>query len=86
MKITSDLDRVLKDSVGKVVQEQGDRLEKELKAAVLAKTDKQLADLQKNYSGLLSMNGRFDDVQNQLNGLIKEATASSGAGKFKLRR
>ena len=86
VKITSDLDRVLKDSVGRVVKEQSDRLEKELKAAVLAKTDKQLADLQKNYSGLLSMNGRFDDVQNQLNGLMKEATASSGAGKFKLRR
>ncbi|OGW35110.1 MAG: hypothetical protein A2X58_08820 [Nitrospirae bacterium GWC2_56_14] len=86
VKISSDLDRVLKDSVGRVVQEQGDRLEKELKAAVLAKTDKQLAGLQKNYNGLLSMNGRFDDVQNQLNGLIKEATASSGAGKLKLRR
>jgi uncharacterized protein (TIGR03545 family) len=86
VSISSDLDRVLKDSVGKVVKEQADRLEKDLKAAVLAKTDKQLAALQKNYSGLLSMNGRFDDVQNQLNGLVKEATASSGAGKFKLRR
>jgi uncharacterized protein (TIGR03545 family) len=86
VKITSDLDRVLKDSVGRVVKEQSDRLEKELKAAVLAKTCEQLAGLQKNYSGLLSMNGRFDDVHNQLNGLIKEATASSGAGKFKLRR
>lgn len=86
VKITSDLDRVLKDSVGRVVQEQTARLEKDLKAAVLAKTDKQLAGLEKNYNGLLSMNSSFDNAQNQLNGLIKEATASSGGGKFKLRR
>jgi len=86
VKITSDLDRVLKDGVGRVVQEQSDRLEKELKAAVIAKTGKQLADLQKNYSGLLSMSSKFDDTQNQLNGLMKETTASSGAGKFNLRR
>ena len=67
------------------MQEQSSRREKDLKAAVLAKTNKQLAELQKKYIGLLSMNS-IEDVRNQLNGLIKKATASCGAGRFNLRR
>jgi uncharacterized protein (TIGR03545 family) len=86
VSISSDLDRVLKDSVGRIVQEQSNRLENDLKTAVLAKTDKQLAGLQKSYNGLLSMNSNFDNVQNQLNGLMKEAKPAGEAGKFKLRR
>ena len=77
---------VAAEFVGRIVQEQSSRLEKNLKDAVSAKTDKQLAGLQKNFNGLLSMNSSFDNAQNQLNGLMKEAQPSSGAGKFNLRR
>jgi uncharacterized protein (TIGR03545 family) len=86
VSISSDLDRVLKDSVGKLVQEQSARLEKELKAAVLEKTDKQLKDLKDSFGGLNSMGGKLDDAQNELSALLKDATQTGGAGTLRLRR
>ncbi len=83
VKVSSDLDRVLKDAIGSIVQEQSSRLEKELKTAVQAKTDEKLKELKASLGGLNSIGGNIDSVQNQLNGLLKEATQSAG-GKIKL--
>jgi uncharacterized protein (TIGR03545 family) len=83
VKVSSDLDRVFKDAVGRIVQEQSSQLEKELKTAVQAKTDAKLKDLKAGLGGLNSLGGSIDGVQNQLNSLLKEVT-QSGGGKIKL--
>ncbi len=83
VKVSSDLDRVFKDAVGRIVQEQSTRLEKELKAAVQAKTGEKLKDLKASLGGLNSLGGNIDGVQNQLNALLQEATQKSG-GKARL--
>jgi len=82
--ISSDLDRVMKDAAGAVVQEQRQRLEKELRQAVQEKTEKQLAGLKENLGGLGATGGKLDGVQDRLNSLIKDAGAAGG-GKLKLR-
>jgi len=83
VKVTSDLDRVFKDAIGRTVQEQGAKLERELKAAVQAKTDQKLKDLKASLGGLNSLGGNIDNVQNQLNKLLQEASQKTG-GKIKL--
>jgi hypothetical protein len=83
VKISSDLDRVFKDSVGRIVQEQSSRLEQELKAAVQAKTGEKLKGLKADMGSLGSVGGSIDGTQNQLSALLKEATQKTG-GKMKL--
>ncbi|HEY6010930.1 MAG TPA: TIGR03545 family protein [Nitrospirota bacterium] len=83
VKVSSDLDRVFKDSVGRLVQEQGNRLEQELKTAVQSKTSEKLKDLKAGQGSLDSFGGNIDGVQNQLNALLQETTQKSG-GKLKL--
>jgi uncharacterized protein (TIGR03545 family) len=84
LHISSDLDRVLRDAAGGVVQEHRARLEKELHQAIQERTEKQLAGLKENLGGLGAMGGKLDGVQDRLNALIKDA-GSAGAGKIKLR-
>nr|MBI3613903.1 TIGR03545 family protein [Nitrospirota bacterium] len=50
--LTSDLDRILKDAVGRQVQALADRFTKELQAAVMAKAVGPLNDLKSSFSGL----------------------------------
>jgi uncharacterized protein (TIGR03545 family) len=86
LSISSDLDRVLKASVSGVVQEQAAKLEQQLKTAVSEKTGPRLAALQDDFGGLKSIGGGIDDMQNQLDALLKDALASAGGGKLRLRR
>jgi uncharacterized protein (TIGR03545 family) len=85
VRISSDLDRVLRDAVGKLVQEQSMRLEQELTAAIQEKTDKQLKDLKDGLGGFSAQGSQLDDVQNRLTALLKDAARSGGGGKFRLR-
>jgi len=84
VRISSDLDRVMRDAAGGVVREYRDRLEKELRQAVLEKTETKLAGLKEGLGGLGSQGGKLDGLQDRLNSLIKEAGSSAG-GKIKLR-
>jgi uncharacterized protein (TIGR03545 family) len=84
MKITSDLDRVLKTAVSSVVQEQSARLEQELNSAIQQRTGGQLKDLQNSFGVLNEQGLRLDTIQNQLDSLLQEALKSAGGGKFKL--
>ncbi len=83
VKVSSDLDRVLKNAVGRTALEQSARLEKELKAAVEAKTGGKLKDLKANVGGLNALGGSIDGVQKQLNALLQEASQGT-AGKPRL--
>ena len=52
MHITSDLDRLLRDAVGTIVQEQQARLERELSAAISDKIGGQMAGIEDGLRGL----------------------------------
>jgi uncharacterized protein (TIGR03545 family) len=84
LHISSDLDRVMRDAAGGMVQEHRARLENELRQAIQDRTEKQLAGLKENLGGLGDISGKLDSVQERLNVLIKDA-GSTGAGKIKLR-
>jgi uncharacterized protein (TIGR03545 family) len=78
VKVSSDLDRVFKDAVGRTVQEQSRKLEEELKTAVRTKTDGKLKDLKANLGGLNSLGGNIDQTGNQLNALLQDAAKKAG--------
>jgi len=84
VKISSDLDKVMKDAAGSMVREQREKLEKELKKAVQEKTEAKLAGLKESMGGLSGQGGKLDGLQEKLNGMIKEAGGTAG-GKIKLR-
>jgi uncharacterized protein (TIGR03545 family) len=84
VKVSSDLDKVMKDAVGSMVREQREKLEKELQKAVQEKTEAKLAGLKGAIGGLGSQGDKLDGLQEKLNGLIKEAGGQAG-GKLKLR-
>jgi uncharacterized protein (TIGR03545 family) len=85
MNITSDLDRVLKGAVSSVVQEQGAKLEQQLKTAIQERTGGQLKELQESFGGLNQQGTALTNVQNQLNTLLQEAVKSAGGKGLKLR-
>ncbi len=82
--ISSNLDRVLQDAVGKLVKEQAGKLEKELQTAIAGKTGGALTDLKKNYGGLEAVGGSLTGRQNQLNDLLKNVVKPGLPGKLKL--
>ena len=84
VRISSNLDRVLQDAVGKLVREQAGKLEKELQAAIREKTGGAFTDLKKNYGDLDAVGGSLSGKQNQLNDLLKNAVKSGLPGKIKL--
>ena len=85
MNITSDLDRVLKNAVGSVVQEQSAKLEQQLKTAIQERTGGQLKDLQSELWRVeRAGDSRWTRIQNQLNALLQEAIKSAGGGKFRV--
>lgn len=85
VKVSSDLDRVFRDAIGRMVQEQSATLEKELKAALQVRTDAKLKDLKASLVGLSSISGNIDSVQNQLNTLLQDAKQKA-EGKIKVSR
>jgi uncharacterized protein (TIGR03545 family) len=82
VKVSSDLDRVLKDAIGRTVQEQGAKLEKELKAAVQAQTAEKLKDLKASLGGLNEVGGNIDNTQKQLNALLQDSQKAGGKVKL----
>ena len=85
VKVSSDLDRVLKDAAGSMVREQRDKLEKELKKAVQEKTEAKLAGLKGDMGGLNAQGGKLEGLQEKLNSLLKDAGGTAGGEKLKLR-
>ena len=81
--LSTDLDRVLKDAVGKQLQEQMARVEGELKAAIAEQVAKPLADLRASLGGLDGIGAELAARLNQASGLTKE-TKGGGLGGLKL--
>jgi predicted secreted protein len=85
VKVSSDLDKVLKDAAGSLVREQRDKIEKELTKAVQEKTEAKLAGLKGAMGGLNAQGGKLDGLQEKLNSLLKDAGGTAGGDKLKLR-
>ncbi len=84
VSISSDLDRVLGDALGKLVQEQGIRLEQELNDAIKEKTDMQLKDLRDGLAQFNLQGSQLDDMQARLAALLKETAGLGRGGKLRL--
>ena len=83
IRLTSDLDRILRKAVGKQVKAQTRQFEARLKSAISAKINKELAESKAELGGLTRM---ADELTNRLklgDGLLKEA-AGGNLGGLKL--
>ena len=70
IQLTSDLDRVLKASVGNMVRKQAARLEKDLKKAIFAKADGPLGQLKNSLGGFDAIDGELTNRLNIGSGLL----------------
>ncbi|MEW6683956.1 MAG: TIGR03545 family protein [Nitrospirota bacterium] len=75
VKVTSDLDAVLKNAVGKMVSEQAARLEADLKAAIAEKVNGPLEDLKKQLAGYGELGQALASRSDALNKLLSEQLA-----------
>lgn len=80
VKVTSDLDTVLKNAVGKMVSEQAARLEADLKAAIAEKVNGPLEDLKKQLAGYGELREALASRSDTLNKLLSEQLAPKGKG------
>lgn len=60
IKVKSDLDRVLKGAVGNLVQQETKKFDKNLKKAILEKTNNPLNDARQNLGGLSGIEGELN--------------------------
>jgi len=70
VRLTSDLDQVLKSAAGRMVQQQAEKFEKELKAAVLAKAAGPLEGLKADQNALNAVGTQLADRLNMGSGLL----------------
>ncbi len=75
VKVTSDLDSVLKNAVGTMVSEQAARLEADLKAAIAEKVNGPLEDLKKQLGGFGPVGEDLASRSDALNKLLSEQLA-----------
>ncbi len=85
MRLSSDLDRLLKDAVGKQVNMQAARLEKELQARISEKVNGPLSDLEVDLGGLDAMGSELTSRLSLGDDLLK-GTEKKGPGGSKLPR
>ncbi len=84
IRLTSDLDRVLKEAAGKLVQEYADRLKRELESAVMAKVGEPLNELKRSFSGLGGIGDELAARLAQGTGSSKGPSEKGLPGGFKL--
>lgn len=72
VKMTSDLDTVLNNAVGKMVSEQTARLESDLKAAIAERVNGPLEDLKKQLAGYGELGQALASRSGALNSLLSE--------------
>jgi uncharacterized protein (TIGR03545 family) len=80
VKVTSDLDAVLKNAVGKMVSEQAARLEADLKAAIAEKVNGPLEDLKKQLAGYGELGEALASRSDALGKLLSEQLAPKVKG------
>jgi uncharacterized protein (TIGR03545 family) len=78
--VTSDLDTVLKNAVGKMVAEQAARLEADLKVAIAERVNGPLEDLKKQLGGFGGLGEELTSRNDALNNLLNEKLSPKGKG------
>lgn len=84
LRLSSDLDRVLKDAAGRFAQDYAQRVGKDLEAAVMAKVEGPLNDLKGSLRGLGGINDELQARVTEATGLSKGAAEKLLPGGFKL--
>ncbi len=84
VRLSSDLDQVLKQALGKQMQEQVGKFESQLRAAITEKAAKPLSDLRSSFGGLAGVGDDLAARMNQATGLTKTGGAPGGLGGLKL--
>jgi uncharacterized protein (TIGR03545 family) len=80
VNVSSDLDAVLKNAVGKTVAEQAARLEADLRAAIAERVNGPLDDLKKQLAGLGEVGDDLAARNEALNTLLTEKLSPKGKG------
>ena len=80
VKVTSDLDAVLKNAMGKMMAEQAARLEADLKTAIAEKVAGPLEDLKKQLGGFGGVGDELTSRNDALNNLLNEKLNPKGKG------
>jgi uncharacterized protein (TIGR03545 family) len=80
VKVTSDLDAVLKNAVGKMMTEQAARLEADLKTAIAEKVNGPLEDLKKQLGAFGAVGDDLASRSDALNNLLNEKLNTKGKG------
>lgn len=82
--ISSDIDRVFKDALGKTFTEKAEQFEAGLKKEVLQKTEKPLQDLNRNLGEFVNMDGELKKLTGMYEGLLKDLAGAGLRGIPKL--
>jgi uncharacterized protein (TIGR03545 family) len=80
VKVTSDLDSVLKSAVGKMMAEQAARLEADLKAAIAEKVNGPMEDLKKQLAGYGELGQALASRSDALNALLTDKVSPKVKG------
>ena len=80
LQLSSDLDRVLKDAVGKQVEAQAARLGKELRLAISEKVSEPMVDMKASLGGLSAISSELTARLNLGNELLKGTKQSRRSG------
>lgn len=80
VRVTSDLDTVLKNAMGKMVAEQAARLEADLKTAIAETVSGPLADLKKQLAGLSGISDDLASRSDALTSVLTEKLAPKTKG------
>lgn len=82
VRLSSDLDQVLKQALGKQMQEQLGTFESQLRAAIAEKVNKPLGDLKAGFGGLTGIGDELTARLNQATGLTKAGGGLPGGLKL----
>ncbi len=84
VRLSSDLDQVLKQALGKQMQEQVGKFEGQLRTAIAEKVSKPLGDLKSSFGGLAGVGDELTSRVQQATGLTKGGGKDAGLGGLKL--
>jgi uncharacterized protein (TIGR03545 family) len=84
VRLSSDLDQVLRQALGKQMQAQVGKFEGQLRAAITEKAARPLADLRSSFGGLAGVGDDLANRVQQATGLTKSSGKDAGLGGLKL--
>ncbi|HEX9776506.1 MAG TPA: hypothetical protein VGA63_00005, partial [Geopsychrobacteraceae bacterium] len=84
VRLSSDLDEALKKALGRQMQEQAGKFERQLRAAIAEQVNKPLGDLKAGFGGLNGIGDQLATRLQQATSLTKSGIKDGGLGGLKL--